>query len=59
MLIWFLKHNYDVWFKKEESTDATGKSAKEGSVNLSVKVKERKGLKIFTPNKLLTRLQYD
>ena len=56
----FLKtYNYDPWFKNEESTD------KEESISLSdmpplevdeEEVKEGKGLKILTPNKLLTRL---
>ena len=49
---------------KEESTDTTSKNDKEKSVDLfdmpplkgDEEVKERKGLKILTPNKLLTRL---
>ena len=61
----FLKaYNYDMWFENEESTYTTRKSDKEESVELShrpplegdEKVKEGKGLKILTPNKLLTRL---
>ena len=54
----FLKtYNYDLWFKNEELTD------REESVDLSdmpalegdeKEVKEEKGLKISTPNKLLT-----
>ena len=56
----FLKtYNYDLWFKNEELTD------REESVDLSdmpalegdeKEVKEEKGLKISTPNKLLTTL---
>ena len=57
-------NNYNVWFENEESADTTKKSDKKESVNLSdmsplegdEKVKEGKGLKILTPNKLLTRL---
>ena len=57
-------YNYDVWFENEESTDTTRKCDKEESVNLSDmppleddgEVKEGKGLKILTANKLLTRL---
>ena len=53
MLIYFLKHNYDDWFKNEELADKTKKSDKEKSVDLSDmpplkddgEVKERKGLK--------------
>ena len=57
--------NCDVWFENEESTDTTSrKSDKEESVNLSdmpplegdEEVKEGKGLKILTPNKLLTTI---
>ena len=55
-------YNYDVWFENEESSD-TRKYDKEESVNLSDmppleddgEVKEGKGLKILTANKLLTR----
>ena len=56
---WFLgTYNYDDWLENVESTD------KEESVDLSdlpplegdKKVKEGKGLKILTPNKLFTRL---
>ena len=51
-------YNYDDWFDIKESTD------KEESVDLSnmsplegdEKVKERKEIKVLTPNKLLTRL---
>ena len=52
-------------FENEELTDATSrKGDNEGSVDLSdmppleddEKVKEGKGLKLLTPNKLLTRL---
>ena len=64
LLIYFLKHNYKDWFKNEELGDTTRKSDKEESVDLSdieplecdEEVKEGKGLKILTPNKLLTRL---
>ena len=54
-------HNYDDWSENEESTD------KEESLDLSDMpplegdrkvVKEGKGLKILTPNKLLIRLPY-
>ena len=62
--------NYDVWFENEKSTDkeelsdTTRKSDKKDSVDLSdmpalegdEEVKKRTGLKILTPNKLLTRL---
>ena len=57
-------YNY-VWFENEESADMTRKSDKKESVDLSdmpplqgdeEEVKEGKGLKILTPNKLLTRL---
>ena len=63
LLIYLLKHNYKDWFKNEESADAARKSDREGSIDLSdmpplsdEDVKERKGLKFFTPNKFLTRL---
>ena len=56
-------YNYKDWFKNEESADAARKSDREGSIDLSdmpplsdEDVKERKGLKFFTPNKFLTRL---
>ena len=50
-----------MWFENEESSDTTRKSDKEQSVDLldmppPEEVKEGKGLKILTPNKLLTRL---
>ena len=58
-----MKHKYDEWFENEESTDTTRKSDKEDSLDLSDipplegdEVKEGKGLKNLTPNKLLTRL---
>ena len=64
LLIYLLKHNYKDWFKNEELGDTARKSDKEESVDLSdiepleydEEVKEGKGLKILTPNKLLTRL---
>ena len=64
LLIYFLEHNYKDWFKNEELGDTTRKSDKEESVELSdieplecdEEVKEGKGFKILTPNKLLTRL---
>ena len=58
-------YNYDVWFENEESTDTTSrKSDKHKSADLSdmpplegaEEIKEGKGLKILSPNKLLTRL---
>ena len=57
-------YNYDVWFENQESSDTKRKSDKEESVDLSYmpslegdeEVKEGKGLKNLTPNKLLTRL---
>ena len=51
--------NSDVWFEneklidKEESADLSDQPALEGDEK---EVKEKKGLKILTPNKLLTRL---
>ena len=63
MLIYFLKHNYDNWFEKEELDDTTSsKIYKEESGDLSDMAplegdeKEGKGLKILTPSKLLTKL---
>ena len=63
MLIYFLKHNYDNWFEKEELDDTTSsKIYKEESADLSDMAplegdeKEGKGLKILTPSKLLTKL---
>ena len=56
-------YNYDVWFESEESPDKTKTNKK--STHLppmpplekdQEEVKEGKGLKILTPNKLLTRL---
>ena len=62
----FIKgYDYSVWSKnEEESTDKEECTDKEESVDLSdmpalesdEEVKEVKGLKILTPNKLLTRL---
>ena len=57
-------YNYYVWFENQESSDTKRKSDKEESVDLSCmssvegdeEVKEGKGLKNLTPNKLLTRL---
>ena len=57
-------YNYDPWFQNEELSDTTIKSGKEESIDLSdmppleddEEVTERKGLKILTPNKLLTTL---
>ena len=61
----FLKaYNYDVWFENEESTDKEDSTDDKKSADLydipplegnEEEVKERKGLKILTPNKLLTR----
>ena len=56
-------YNYEDWFKNEESADTTRKSDKDEPVDLSdmpplegdEEVKEGKGLKILTLNKLLTR----
>ena len=64
------KYNYDSWTENEESSDTTGicgkeESSDEKSTDLSPmpilegggeEVKEGKGLKLVTPNKLLTRL---
>ena len=58
-------YNYGPWFENEEATDTTRKSDKEEFVDLSdmpllegheEEVKEGNGLKILTPDKLLTRL---
>ena len=58
-------HNYDDWSENEEFTDKEESTDKEKSVDLSnmpplegdkKEVKEGKGLKILTPNKLLIRL---
>ena len=58
-------YNYNVWFENEESTDTTSrKSDEDESVDLhdmlplecDEEVNVRKGLKILTPKKLLTRL---
>ena len=58
-------YNYHVWFENEESADMARKSDKKESVDLcdipplegdEEEVTEGKGLKILTPNKLLTRL---
>ena len=66
ILLIFETYNYDSWFENEESYDTTSrKSDKEESIDLSdmpplkgdkEEVKEGKGLKFLTPNKLLTRL---
>ena len=59
LLIYFLKHSYDLWFQNEQSTD------KEESLDLSdmvplegdeEEVRQGEGIKILTQNKLLTRL---
>ena len=54
----FLKtYNYDPWFENEESTNRKESVVLSHIPLLEVdKVKEGKGLKILTPNKLLTRL---
>ena len=54
----FLKtYNYDPWFENEESTNRKESVVLSHIPLLEVdKVKEEKGLKILTPNKLLTRL---
>ena len=56
-------YNYDVVFENEESADTKRKNYKKESVDLSNmpplegdKEDVKKGLKIFTPNKLLIRL---
>ena len=59
-------YDYDIWFENKKSADTTSrKKDKEESVDLTDMpplegdeevVKEGKGLKFFTPNKLLTRL---
>ena len=55
-------YNYDLWNKNGELTDTTIKSDKEESaedvpaLEGDEEVKEGKGLKILTANKLLTRL---
>ena len=56
-------YNYKDWFKNEESAGTARKSDREGSIDLfdmpflgDEDVKERKGLKILTPNTFLTRL---
>ena len=53
--------NYYNWFENEELPDTTRKSDKEKSDILPLEgdeeeVRERKGLKTLTPNKLLARL---
>ena len=54
-------YNYDNWYENEESVDTTRKSVKDESTDAppiegNEEIKEGKGLKILTPNKLLTRL---
>ena len=58
-------YNYDDWLRDEESADTIRKNDKKESVDLSdmsplegdkEEVKEEKGLKILTPNKLLISL---
>ena len=53
-------YNYDNWFENEESADTRRKIVKEESdmplLESNEKVRERKVVKILTPNKLLTRL---
>ena len=65
LLVYLLKHNQDSQFENKESSDTTRKSLKEESVNLfdmqllggdEEEVKEGKGLKTLTRNKLCTRL---
>ena len=46
-------YNYDARFEKEKSVDLSDMPALEGDEE---EVKEGKGLKILTPNKLFTRL---
>ena len=50
-------YNYDVRFEKEESADITkgGEECAKFTTH-EEEVKEEKGLKILTPNKLLTSL---
>ena len=56
--------NYDIWFQSEELSNTTRKSDKENSADLSnmpplegdEEVKQGKGLKMLSLNKLLTRL---
>ena len=63
LISYFLKHNYDVWFENEELSDKEILTGKEESTALPPmpalegdQAKEGKGLKILTPNKLLTRV---
>ena len=57
LLISFLKHIFDDWLENNESTDTTTKSHLPPMPVLeeAEEVKEGKGLKILTPNKLFTR----
>ena len=55
-------YNYDVWFESEESSDtlktynkSDGLSAMPPLEGEEEEVKEGKGLRIVTPNKLLTK----
>ena len=63
LISYFLKHNYNVRFENEESSDKEILTDKEESTALPPmqalegdQAKEGKGLKILTPNKLLTRV---
>ena len=57
-------YKYEDWYKNKKSVNTRRKNDKEEPVDLSditplegdEEVKERKGLKNLTPNKLLTRL---
>ena len=57
-------YNYEDWYKNKKSVNTRRKNDKEEPVDLSdipplegdEEVKEGKGLKNLTPNKLLTRL---
>ena len=59
----FKANNYDMWFQNKESPDKKEPTDREESTDLTPlptlegdEVKEKKVLKILTPNKLLTRL---
>ena len=57
-------YSYDVWFENEESADKEESTDKKESLDLidmpplgdDEKVKQEKGSKMLTPNKLLSRL---
>ena len=58
LLISFLKHIFDDWLENNESTNTTAKShlSPMPALKGAEEVKEGKGLKILTPDKLFTRL---